>query len=137
MRNRRKLNAEMNVVPYVDVMLVLLVIFMTTAPLLLEGVELDLPKATAKVIPQKSEPPIIISIDKHGNYFLNISDNPKQAINADFLMIRVAAELARMPGRSLLVKGDKNVDYGTVVQAMALLQKAGAPSVGLMTDNYS
>ncbi len=137
MRKRRKLNAEMNVVPYVDVMLVLLVIFMTTAPLLLQGVELELPKATAKVIPQKSEPPIIVSIDKSGNYYLNILDDPKQAISADYLTVRVAAELQRTPERALLVKGDKSVDYGTVVQAMALLQQAGAESVGLMTDNYS
>lgn len=134
MRQRKKLNAEMNVVPYVDVMLVLLVIFMTTAPLLLQGVEVDLPEATAKVIPQKAEPPMVVSIDKNGNYYLNIADQPKRPLESNTLLIRVAAELKRSPKRALLVKGDKNVDYGKVVQAMALLQQAGASSVGLMTD---
>lgn len=133
----KRLSSEMNVVPYVDVMLVLLVIFMTTAPLLLQGVEVDLPSAKAKVITQKPEPPMIVSIDKSGNYYLNIADKPKSSITPKSLVIRVAAELARDPKRSLLVKGDKDVDYGSVVQAMALLQQAGAPSVGLMTDNIS
>lgn len=135
MRKTRKLNAEMNVVPYVDVMLVLLVIFMTTAPLLLQGVEVDLPEAQAKVIPQKSEPPMVVSIDKNGNYYLNIAENPKKNMHPEALALRVAAELKREPKRALLVKGDKSVDYGTVVEAMALLQRAGAPSVGLMTTN--
>lgn len=135
MRKTRKLNAEMNVVPYVDVMLVLLVIFMTTAPLLLQGVEVDLPEATAKVIPQKSEPPMVVSIDKSGSYYLNIAEHPKKPISPEGLTLRIAAELKRAPKRALLVKGDKSVDYGKVVQAMALLQQAGAPSVGLMTTN--
>lgn len=134
-RRQRKLNAEMNVVPYVDVMLVLLVIFMTAAPLLLQGVEVDLPSANAKSMAQKPEPPMIVSIDKNGNYYLNIADKPKQALAPKSLTIRVAAELTRNPERALLVKGDRNVDYGTVVSAMALLQQAGAPSVGLVTDN--
>jgi len=127
----------MNVVPYVDVMLVLLVIFMTTAPLLLQGVEVDLPNAKAKVISQKSEPPMVVSVDKTGNYYLNIADKPKSPITDKDLLIRIAAELTRAPKRAVLVKGDKAVDYGKVVQAMTLLQQAGAPSVGLMTENYS
>jgi biopolymer transport protein TolR len=132
---RRKLNAEMNVVPYVDVMLVLLVIFMTAAPLLLQGVDVDLPTASAKSINQNADQPMIVSIDKDGNYYLNIADKPKDVMAPQALSIRVAAELARNPKRSLLVKGDKHVDYGTVVQAMALLQQSGAPSVGLITEN--
>ena len=135
MRTRKKLTSEMNVVPYVDVMLVLLVIFMTTAPLLLQGIEIDLPNAQAKVIPPKSEPPMIVSVDKSGAYYLNISETPKSEINAKDLAIRVSAELNRTPKRAVLVKGDKAADYGKIVTAMALLQSAGAPSVGLMTDN--
>ncbi len=135
MRVKKKLNSEMNVVPYVDVMLVLLVIFMTTAPLLLQGIEIDLPNAKAKVIETKAEPPMIVSIDKEGVYYLNISDKPKAEITPNDLAIRITAELNRTPKRPVLVKGDKAVDYGKIVTAMALLQSAGAPSVGLMTDN--
>lgn len=137
MRKTRKLNAEMNVVPYVDVMLVLLVIFMTTAPLLLQGVDVDLPSASAKALPQKSEPPIIVSVDKHGTYFLNINEESKKPIAEQELVIRIAAELSRSPKRPLLVKGDKNVDYGRVVEVMALLQQAGAASVGLVTEDLT
>ena len=135
MRTKKKLNAEMNVVPYVDVMLVLLVIFMTTAPLLLQGVEVDLPTAKAKAIEQKSEPPVVLSIDRNGAYYLSIADDPKSEISAEDLAAKVAAEISRSPKRVLLVKGDKAVDYGKIVAAMALLQQSGAASVGLMTDN--
>lgn len=135
MRTKKKLNAEMNVVPYVDVMLVLLVIFMTTAPLLLQGVEVDLPTAKAKAIEQKSEPPVVLSIDRNGAYYLSIAENPKAEISADDLAAKVAAEISRSPKRVLLVKGDKAVDYGKIVTAMALLQQSGAASVGLMTDD--
>lgn len=137
MKKTRKLNSEMNVVPYVDVMLVLLVIFMTTAPLLMQGVDVDLPSASAKALPQKSEPPMIVSVDKNGNFYLNIAENPKNKIETKELIIRIAAELTRSPNRPLLVKGDRNVDYGKVVQVMALLQQAGAASVGLVTDDNS
>ncbi|MBP9722848.1 MAG: protein TolR [Gammaproteobacteria bacterium] len=135
MRQRKKLNSEMNVVPYVDVMLVLLVIFMTTAPLLLQGVDIDLPNAKAKAINQEAETPIVVSIDKTGAYYLNITETPKSAMDSEALSARVAAELTKSPKRAVLVKGDKAVDYGKVVTAMALLQSAGAPSVGLMTDS--
>lgn len=134
-RNRKKLNSEMNVVPYVDVMLVLLVIFMTTAPLLLQGVEIDLPQAKAKAIQQKSEPPLVVSIDKNGAYYLNIAEEPKTPMEPQSIAIRIAAELTKSPKRSVLVKGDKSVDYGKVVSAMALLQNAGADNVGLMTED--
>lgn len=137
MRNKKRLNAEMNVVPYVDVMLVLLVIFMTTAPLLLQGVDVELPSAKAKVIETKSEPPMVVSVDKEGVYYLSISEQPFAAISAEDLQVRISAELTRTPKRAILVKGDKSVDYGKVVEAMALLQTAGASSVGLMTDSNS
>lgn len=128
--------AEINVVPYIDVMLVLLVIFMITAPLLYQGVDVNLPSASAKPIDVKQQEPIILSIDARGNYYLNIAPDPTQIITAVDLVNRVAGELNRAPAireRQVLVKGDKNISYGKLVQAMVLLQRAGAPNVGLVT----
>lgn len=134
----RKPMAEMNVVPYVDVMLVLLVIFMITTPLLSQGVKVNLPKAQAQTLSAKDKEPIVVSVDAKGNYFLNIASNPEQIIDATALVNRVSAELQidqkQGQQRQVLVKGDQNVDYGKVVQAMVLLQQAGAQSVGLMTE---
>lgn len=127
--------AEINVVPYIDVMLVMLVIFMITAPMLSQGVKVDLPQAPSKPLKnQKDREPIILSVDRKGDYYLNIGENPKQSISEDTLVQRVAAVLRRQPGTPVYVKGDKKVDYGQVVRGMALLQGAGAPSVGLMTE---
>lgn len=131
-QKRNKQLAEINVVPYIDVMLVLLVIFMITAPLLSQGVDVNLPEARAKVLTQNKEP-IIVSIDKNGNYYLNISSTPGSVIDQDNLEDRVTQELQQDPKRQVLVKGDREVDYGKVVTAMALLQHAGAGSIGLMT----
>jgi biopolymer transport protein TolR len=129
--------AEINVVPYIDVMLVLLVIFMITAPLLFQGVNVQLPTASAKPIDPKLQEPIVLSIDAAGNYYLNITKNPTQVISAIDLSNIVASELKRTQGqfeRQILVKGDKNISYGKIVQAMVLLQQAGAPNVGLVTQ---
>ena len=131
-QKRNKPLSEINVVPYIDVMLVLLVIFMITAPLLSQGVDVNLPEARAKMLTQNKEP-IIVSIDKSGNYYLNIASNPSAVIAQDSLENRIASELKQDPKRQVLVKGDKEVDYGKVVSAMVLLQRAGAPSVGLIT----
>lgn len=130
-----KLSAEINIVPYIDVMLVLLVIFMVTAPLLQQGVAVDLPKASAKTLPTQDVEPMVVSVDKHGNYFLNISDFPARPIDQQALVLRVAAELKRNPARKVLVKGDQRVDYGRVVSAMVLMQQAGAEGVGLITED--
>lgn len=136
-QQRRKPMAEINVVPYIDVMLVLLVIFMITAPLLQQGVNVDLPKASAQSLTANKEP-IIVSVDAQGNYYLNIANNPDQPLDATSISNRVAAELqtAKQQGqeRTVLVKGDSHVDYGKVVAAMVLLQQAGAGSVGLVTS---
>lgn len=140
MRNRikKKPIADINVVPYIDVMLVLLVIFMITTPLLTQGVKIDLPKAKAEALNVKQQQPIILTVDAKGEYFLNVASKPNQAMTPQSIATRVAAELtiAKQTGkqRQVLVKGDQNVDYGKVVQAMVLLQQAGAPSVGLMTQ---
>jgi len=135
---RKRPMAEINVVPYIDVMLVLLVIFMVTTPLLSQGVKVDLPQASAQPIPPKEKEPLIVSVDAHGNYYLNISATPDQPIDATALTNQVAAELKACAQagsqRPVFVKGDKNVNYGSVVAAMVLLQQAGAPSVGLVTE---
>lgn len=138
-KHSRAAIAEINVVPYIDVMLVLLVIFMITAPLLTQGVQVELPQAEAKQLTQKSKEPLIVSVDKKGFYYLNVAAKPDRAIPARTLMTRVAAELrlAKQIGakRLVLVKGDKHVSYGQVVQAMVLLQHAGAENVGLLTED--
>jgi biopolymer transport protein TolR len=134
----RKPMAEINVVPFIDVMLVLLVIFMVTTPLLTQGVKIDLPKTEAKAIPPQQKEPLIVSVDASGNYYLNISDKPNQPITAQTLSYLVTAQLAPTASageqRPVLVRGDKNSNYGKVIEAMALLQKAGAKSVGLITE---
>ena len=130
--------AEINVVPYIDVMLVLLVIFMITAPLLTSGVKVDLPKAAAKVLPQKQVEPIVVSVDKNGNYYLNISATPNRPVTADLIRTEVSKELAlrqtQAGKQEVFVKGDRKVNYGTVVSVMALLKDAGAENVGLVTE---
>ena len=132
--SRKRIIAEINVVPYIDVMLVLLVIFMITAPLLNQGVEIDLPKAASKPLPPTDQKPLILYVDRHGVYYLNLADNPRQAIDADSLLVRSTAVLKRNPQLPVLVKADKDVDYGAVVRAMLLLQSAGADKVGLSTE---
>ncbi|KTD41396.1 protein TolR [Legionella parisiensis] len=131
--------SEINVVPYIDVMLVLLVIFMITAPMLSQGVTVDLPKAASQTLAPTDREPIIVSVNQQGTYFLNISSTPAEPIESQALVVRVAAELelAKQSNQKLnvLVKGDQGVVYGKVVQAMALLKQAGAEQVGLLTDS--
>ena len=126
---------EINVVPYIDVMLVLLVIFMITAPLLKTGVDVELPQAASKPLdPKKQDEPLVLSVQKDGSFVIG-----DETIDSDEeLMLKVSAilRLARKNGKEpeVLVAGDKNVDYGRVVQGMALLQAAGVPQVGLITE---
>lgn len=131
----KKPMSDINIVPYVDVMLVLLVIFMITTPLLTQGVDVDLPQATAKSVDAEQRDPIIVSVNSEGQYFLNTAEKPEQPIVADDLIMRVAAELQTDPKKQVLVRGDKNVSYGEVVSAMVLLQQAGAATVGLVTES--
>lgn len=131
--------SDINVVPYIDVMLVLLVIFMITAPILTQGVTVDLPKAAAESLKAADREPVIVSVDREGLYFLNLNSDPNAPMDPQALMVRVAAELelARQTGQALnvLVKGDQGVSYGKVVLAMSLLKQAGAEQVGLLTDS--
>ena len=126
---RRALMSEINVVPYIDVTLVLLVIFMITAPLLTQGVQVDLPQASAKPVDVSDRETLIVTVDREGRYYLD-----DRRINADELKRKVAAILRVRPKTPVMIRGDRNVNYGQVVKAMALLQGAGAPSVGLITE---
>ena len=126
--------AEINVVPYIDVMLVLLIIFMVTAPMLMQGVQVDLPKASAEPVPDQDSEPLIVSIDSKGQLFLNLGANEDQALSLVTVKERVATIVRRDPDKSVLVWGDAAVPYGQVVNLMTVLQAAGAPSVGLVTE---
>ncbi len=138
MRGQKGPMADINVVPYIDVMLVLLVIFMITAPMLTQGVTVDLPQAASEALQTTEREPVIVSVDKAGHYFLNIHTTPNTPIEPHALMMRVAAEITLANQTKapidVLVKGDKGVPYGQVVRAMGLLKKAGAKQVGLLTD---
>ena len=133
-RIRKRPMSEINVVPYIDVMLVLLVIFMITAPLLNQGVQVELPQAEAEPLDSEQQDPLVLSIDANGRYFLNIGGDPEEEIDAETLVMRVAAVIRQRPKVAVMVRGDAGVDYGSVVAAMALLQQAGAPTVGLVTE---
>ncbi|QJR79821.1 protein TolR [Alteromonas pelagimontana] len=133
-RKRRRPVSEINVVPYIDVMLVLLIIFMVTAPLISQGVKVDLPKASAQPIEQEDTPPLIASVDVRGDYFLNVGEEQEQSLAGDELAALVQAQLKKNPETPVVVKGDGKVEYDKVIQLMVLLQGAGVPSVGLMTD---
>ena len=132
---RRRMLAEINVVPYIDVMLVLLVIFMVTAPMLMQGVEVDLPDADAAPVKDQDAEPLIVSINDRCQLFLNIGAGEKQALELATIRQRVAAVLRRTPDKPVLVWGDQKVAYGDVVLVMNALQEAGAPTVGLVTES--
>jgi len=132
--SKRRPMAEINVVPYIDVMLVLLIIFMITAPLIQQGVEIDLPQANAETLPDEADDPLVVTVDAKGQYFLDIGDNTNEPISNEEMQIKVAAVLRNKPKTPVMIRGDKNVPYGDVVNAMTSLQGAGVPSIGLMTD---
>jgi len=133
-RTKKKPIAEINVVPYIDVMLVMLVIFMITAPLLNQGVNVELPQANAEPVDEQQQDPLVLTVDAEGRYFLNVGGDPEQPIDAKTLVLRAAAVLRQRPKAAVLVRGDAHVGYGRVVAAMALLQQAGAAKVGLVTE---
>jgi biopolymer transport protein TolR len=128
--------AEINVVPYIDVMLVLLIIFMITAPLLSQGVKVDLPKAGAEPLPPTPDnEPLVLSIDKDGKLYLNVGGKDvDKPIDEQTVVQRTSAVIRRNPKTLVLVKADRSVPYGRVVSGMVLLQQAGAEKVGFITD---
>ena len=125
---------EINVVPYIDVMLVLLIIFMVTAPLLTPGIEVELPKAGAQALSDADNLPLVVSVDQGGNLYINVGDNEESPASADDIVQRTRIVLTNRPGTPVLVKADRRVEYGYVVGAMVLLQRAGAENVGFVTD---
>jgi biopolymer transport protein TolR len=131
---KRRAIADINVVPYIDVMLVLLIIFMVTAPLLKQGVEVDLPDAPANPLDVNSPEPIVVTVDSKGVRYLNIAPEPDAEISAAALVEQVKAALARDPKRPVMVRGDANGPYQNVVSTLVLLQQAEVGSVGLVTD---
>ena len=135
-RRQRRLVAEINVVPYIDVMLVLLVIFMITAPLLRTGVEIDLPDAAATPIATDGDAsePLILTIDKEGQWYLNVGETPESALSREEIQRLASAVLRRNPDRRVMVAGDTAVNYGQIMQAMVTMQIAGAPKIGLMSE---
>ncbi len=133
-RSKRKPMSEINVVPYIDVMLVLLIIFMVTAPMLMQGVKVELPEAAADPVENQDSEPVIVSVNASGQLFLNLGQED-QVLSLATIKDRVAAVMRRSPDKPVLVWGDRAVPYGEVVTLMAALQEAGAPSVGLVTEN--
>ena len=131
-RRKRQLKAEINVVPYIDVMLVLLIIFMVTAPLMNLGVDVELPRSNAKSLAQKQEP-VIVSVDAAGNYFLTLQGAPQEAMQPGELSARVAAFVHNNPDVPVYVAGDRAANYEVVLNAMELLQAAQVPRVSLLT----
>jgi biopolymer transport protein TolR len=132
---KRKLMGEINVVPYIDVMLVLMVIFMVTAPFLTQGIEVDLPKAAAEPIQDvPNAPPLVLSVDKEGNLYINVGDDEDKPTTGEEVIRRVGIVLRTSPETPILVKADRSVPYGNVVGAMVVLQQGGAESIGFVTD---
>lgn len=134
MAKKRKQMAEINVVPYIDVMLVLLVIFMVTAPLLMQGVKVELPQAPSAPIDNKEDEPIIVSVKQDGSYYINLGGDQEVPQPLGKITETVSKVLRQKPETPILVWGDTQVAYGIVVSLMTELQQAGAPSVGLVTD---
>ena len=133
-RVKRKMMSEINVVPYIDVMLVLLVIFMITAPLLSQGVKVDLPQVPSRPMPHDDREPVVISVDGAGNLFINYGEGQDRPIEPQALANRVAGLKKYQPTIPVYVKGDRAVDYGRVVELMAMLQSVGVEGVGLITE---
>ncbi|AUB77870.1 MULTISPECIES: protein TolR [Spiribacter] len=127
--------AEINVVPYIDVMLVLLVIFMVTAPLLYQGVEIDLPQSSAEPMPPQEQEPVIVEVDQQGRYYLSVGEqDDDQPVSAEDVVLNVTAVMRARPDTPVFVRGDGDVAYARVIDVMTALQRAGVPQVGLMTQ---
>ena len=141
-RSRPNVNADINIVPYIDVMLVLLVIFMMTTPIIEQGVEVDLPQTDANIVEYTKDQPTVITIDKQGDYYINSLEDATaeiteegEKVSINIAVNRVIARLQIWPEMKVFVRGDKNVDYGSVVELMALLQQNGVDKVGIVTEN--
>jgi biopolymer transport protein TolR len=133
-RTRRRPMSEINVVPYIDVMLVLLVIFMITAPLITQGVKVNLPQAQASPLPGDGDEPVVIHVDQFGDFYVDLGEDKNLPVDEAALLNRLGTVLRYKPGTPVMVRGDSRVDYGRVIRAMVVAQAAGAPEVGLITE---
>ena len=133
-KHKRRLMGEINVVPYIDVMLVLLVIFMVTAPLLSQGVKVELPQASSDPVKQEAGSAVVVTVDAQGQYFLEHGIRPAESFDPQALALRVAAIRSLDAKAPVYVKGDRDVSYGKVVAVMAMLQQVGVDNVGLLTE---
>lgn len=132
-RTPRKLMSDINVVPYIDVMLVLLVIFMTTAPMMTQGLKVDLPEAQSSGIQAKDEP-VTLTVKANGSYYINLGETPKHSTSLKDITHQASLIMKQKPGTLFLVEGDKRVDYGRVIELMAALQAAGIEKIALVTE---
>ena len=134
-RNRERLVSEINVVPYIDVMLVLLVIFMVTAPMLTPGVPIELPEASTDPLPvETDEEPLVVSMNGTGELFINVGGNGETPVTLGVVKDRVMKVLAAKPGTPVQLRGDEGLDYGRVMEVMAALQGVGVTSIGLVAE---
>jgi biopolymer transport protein TolR len=131
---KRKLNAEINVVPYIDVMLVLLIIFMVLSPLLIQGIEVNLPQTDTTRMATKNEP-LVISIDQNGNYFMNLGEDDI-AISLNDLRLQAEVIFKENPEVEVVFKADKGSDFDTVAKSMAAVQSIGISKIGIITSGY-
>jgi biopolymer transport protein TolR len=132
---KKKLNAEINVVPYIDVMLVLLIIFMVLSPLLIQGVEVDLPQTDTTKMSVQNEP-LVVSINKNGEYFINIGEE-QIPIDLDELKRKSLIIFSANPDIEVVFKGDKSVSFDSVAKAMAAVQSVGIEKIGIVTTGYA
>ena len=133
-KGKRRLMSDINVVPYIDVMLVLLIIFMITAPLLTQGISVDLPNAPASQLDPNENEPLVLSVDRDGKYYLNVGNDEDMPIDDATVLERASAVLRRNAQTPVLVQADETVPYGRVVTGAVLLQQAGAAKIGFQTD---
>ena len=142
-RSRPDIHADINIVPYIDVMLVLLVIFMMTTPIIEQGVEVDLPSAPANVVDYQDQQPSIISVDVDGNYFINPMTSPGvdeiedlEPVSLNVAINQILARKEIFPDMQVVVRGDKKVEYEKVIEIIAILkQYSKIDKVGFMTEN--
>ena len=133
-RRKRKLLSEINVVPYIDVMLVLLVVFMVAAPLMVQGVLVNLPETTSELLPRERSDPLIVSIKEDGVFFLEMEATKNEPLNSQMLSEKVSKILSSNPSLQVVVRGDGEVKYQKVMELMSILQSSGAENVGLITQ---
>ena len=133
-RGRKKVMAEINVVPYIDVTLVLLIIFMITAPLVTQSVQVDLPKVASVVAEPSDDEPVNVSINNQGQVYIDIGDQPEQPVDDESMVTRLAAVMKYKPNTQIYLRGDAGVNYGRVLEVFAALNSAGIENVGLRSD---